>query len=165
MIFARSASVKIEEFASKVQHDCDAVTYSGRLKAPKLLADFVESIVAAVFVDCGWDLKEFWGILEPIAMLEDLKQQPQLVTVLYKLCRKQGKQVEIKYRKKDSKNTASVFVDGEFVACGIVVSKGFSKDRCCKRGRVEVDRNRGWKRDDEGDYCLNIFKSKRFTKE
>lgn len=43
----------------KVRHD-DAVTYGDRLKAPKLLADLVESIAAAIFVDCGCDLKEFW---------------------------------------------------------------------------------------------------------
>lgn len=141
-INAPAVEAKIEEFASKVQHDCDAVTYGGRLKAPKLLADLVESIAAAVFVDCGWDLKEFWlifrGILEPIAMLEDLKQQPQPVTVLYELCQKQGKQVEIKYRKKDAKNTASVFVDGEFVACGYSCQKDSAKIDAAKEAVLKL---------------------------
>ncbi|KAH7866750.1 hypothetical protein Vadar_024387 [Vaccinium darrowii] len=132
-------SETIEEFALKVQHDCDAVTYG---EAPELLADLVESIDVAVFVDCGWDLKEFWlifrGILEPIAMLEDLKQQSQPVTVLYELCQKQGKQVEIKYRKKDSKNSASVFVDREFVACGYSCQKDSAKIDVAKEAVLKL---------------------------
>jgi len=107
-----------------------------------IAAAVCESIAAAVFVDCGWDLKEFWlifrGILEPIAMLEDLKQQPQPVTVLYELCQKQGKQVEIKYRKKDSKNTASVFVDGEFVACGYSCQKDSAKIDAAKEAVLKL---------------------------
>ncbi|KAE9461648.1 hypothetical protein C3L33_06441, partial [Rhododendron williamsianum] len=135
-INAPAVEAKIEEFALKVRHD-DAVTYGDRLKAPKLLADLVESIAAAIFVDCGCDLKEFWlifrSILEPIAMLEDLKQQPQPVSVLYELCQKQGKQVEIKYRKNDSENTACVFVDGEFVACGYSCQKDSAKIDAAKQ--------------------------------
>lgn len=48
-------------------------------------------------------------------MLDTLEQQPQPVTLLFELCQKDGKQVDIKYWAKEEKIIASVFVDGEFV--------------------------------------------------
>lgn len=55
---------KIREFADAVdcEDDCAAVIYGGSVKAPKILADTMESIVAAVYVDVDCDLKRLWVV-------------------------------------------------------------------------------------------------------
>ncbi|CAJ2655827.1 unnamed protein product [Trifolium pratense] len=54
---------KIREFVDAVQRDddCSVVLYGGSVKAPKILADIVESIAAAVYVDVDFDLKKIMG--------------------------------------------------------------------------------------------------------
>ncbi|KAJ8471148.1 hypothetical protein OPV22_025491 [Ensete ventricosum] len=68
------------------------------VEAPKVLADIIESIAAAVFVDCNFDLELLWkvfrGILEPIITSESIDEQP--VATLYDICQKQGSSIEIK---------------------------------------------------------------------
>ncbi|CAN1185877.1 Ribonuclease 3-like protein 2 [Linum perenne] len=82
------------EYAVK-QEDTGPLVYGGSVKAPKVLADIIESIAAAVYVDVGMNLESLWkifkGILEPIVTVEDIKSQPQPITKLYQLCQKQGK--------------------------------------------------------------------------
>ncbi|XP_058745048.1 ribonuclease 3-like protein 2 [Vicia villosa] len=112
----------INEFAEAVdsEDDCVVVKYGGSVKAPKILADIIESIAAAVYVDVDFDLKRLWviirGLLEPIVTLQDLDQKPQPVTMLYEICQKNGKKVEIEQHRNGAKSTASVYVDGELVA-------------------------------------------------
>jgi dsRNA-specific ribonuclease len=55
---------KIREFADAVQKEdnCSVVLYGGSVKAPKILADIVESIAAAVYVDVDFDLKKLWVV-------------------------------------------------------------------------------------------------------
>ncbi|KAL0353666.1 UNVERIFIED_CONTAM: Ribonuclease 3-like protein 2 [Sesamum angustifolium] len=55
-------------------------------------------------------------LLEPIVMLDVLEQQPQPVTMLFELCQKDGKKVDIKHWRKGERDIASVYVDGHFVA-------------------------------------------------
>lgn len=50
----------MKEFVLAVQEEEETEFYGGVMKAPKVLADIVESIAAAVYVDCGFDLKELW---------------------------------------------------------------------------------------------------------
>ncbi|CAJ2655824.1 unnamed protein product [Trifolium pratense] len=113
---------KIREFADAVQRedDCSVVLYGGSVKAPKILADIVESIAAAVYVDVDFDLKKLWviirGLLEPIVTLDDLEQRPQPVTMLFEICQKNGKKVDIRQWRNGAKSTASVYVDEELVA-------------------------------------------------
>ncbi|OMP04391.1 hypothetical protein COLO4_09700 [Corchorus olitorius] len=122
---------KVREFAEAVSQEEDAISYGGSIKAPKVLADIVESLAAAVYVDINFDLIKLWeiigGLLEPIATLEDLQQQPQPVTVLFEHCQKLGKHVDIKHWKKGLTNITSVYVDGEFVASGSSEQKQISK--------------------------------------
>ena len=47
---------------------------------------------------------------------DDLRQQPQPVTMLYEFCQKQGKHIDIKHWRNGVKNIASVYLDGRFVA-------------------------------------------------
>ncbi|KAJ8534432.1 hypothetical protein K7X08_016160 [Anisodus acutangulus] len=96
--------------------------YGGVLKAPKVLADIVESVMDAVYLDCGFDVNALWvifrGLLEPIIMLNVLEEQPQPVTMLLGLSKKDGKQVDVEHRKEGDKNKASVYLDGQFIASG-----------------------------------------------
>ncbi|KAF9612434.1 hypothetical protein IFM89_000182 [Coptis chinensis] len=59
-------------------------------KVKNILADIVEPVAAAVYVDAKFDLKFMWEVfsplLEPIVALENLQQQP--LTMLYELCQK-----------------------------------------------------------------------------
>ena len=36
--------------------------YGGSVKAPKFLADIVESVAAAIYVDCNFDLQVLWVV-------------------------------------------------------------------------------------------------------
>ncbi|XP_021287715.1 ribonuclease 3-like protein 2 isoform X2 [Herrania umbratica] len=106
---------KVREFAKVVSQEDDPVSYGGSMKAPKVLADIVESVAAAVYVDVNFDLSKLWV------------QQPQPVTVLFEFCQKQGKHVDIKHWKKGLTNVASVYVDGSFIASGSSEQKDIAK--------------------------------------
>ncbi|XP_045833125.1 ribonuclease 3-like protein 2 [Trifolium pratense] len=113
---------KIREFVEAVEKEKDfsVVVYGGSVKAPKILADVMESVAAAVYVDVDFDLQKLWviirGLLEPIVTLDDLEQTPQPVTMLYESCQKSGKFLDIRQCRDGAKSTASVYVDGELVA-------------------------------------------------
>ncbi|CAH9108114.1 unnamed protein product [Cuscuta europaea] len=114
---APSLEEKVKEFVLVVQEEDEAEFYGGAIKAPKILADIVESIAAAVYVDVGFDLKEFWkvfrGLLEPIITPDVLQNQPQPVTMLFEHCQKVGKCVDIRHKKIGQNNIASIYIDGE----------------------------------------------------
>ncbi|KAJ8754826.1 hypothetical protein K2173_015338 [Erythroxylum novogranatense] len=122
---------KIGEFIDAVKEEDDVVIHAGSVKAPKVLADIVESVAAAIYVDVDFDLERLWvifrGLLEPIAMPEHLQQQPQPVALLFELCQKHGKQVDIKHWKKGLVSIVSVFVDGELIASGSSEQKEIAK--------------------------------------
>lgn len=50
----------MKDFVIAVGQEEQAQFHGGAMKAPKVLADIVESVAAAVYVDCGFDLKAFW---------------------------------------------------------------------------------------------------------
>ncbi|MCI00227.1 ribonuclease 3-like protein 2, partial [Trifolium medium] len=52
----------IREFVEAVEKENDfaVVVYGGSVKAPKILADVMESVAAAVYVDVDFDLKKLW---------------------------------------------------------------------------------------------------------
>ncbi|CAN1185876.1 Ribonuclease 3-like protein 2 [Linum perenne] len=131
------------EYAVK-QEDTGPLVYGGSVKAPKVLADIIESIAAAVYVDVGMNLESLWkifkGILEPIVTVEDIKSQPQPITKLYQLCQKQGKYVYIKYWKREMKNVATVFVDGRFLVSSCFCNqKETAKLDACRRALDKLD--------------------------
>ncbi|KAK4275875.1 hypothetical protein QN277_018889 [Acacia crassicarpa] len=123
---------KVREFVEVVSQEEDGlVTYGGSVKAPKVLADIVESVAAAVYVDVNYDLHMFWGIfrgvLEPLVASDDLKQQPQPVTMIYELCQKQGKKVRIKHWQDGGKIHAGVYVNGKSVAMAVSDQKNIAR--------------------------------------
>ncbi|PON41196.1 Ribonuclease III [Parasponia andersonii] len=136
---------KVREFAESVYNEEDAVAHGGSIKAPKVLADIVESIAAAIYVDVNFDLQRLWvifrGLLEPMVTLEDLMQQPQPVTMLFELCQKHGKQVDIRHWRDESKNVASVYVDGKFVASGSSEHKEIAKLNAAKLALCKLSKS------------------------
>ncbi|KAJ6728323.1 RIBONUCLEASE 3-LIKE PROTEIN 2-RELATED [Salix koriyanagi] len=136
---------KVKEFSDAVgreDDDDDGLVYGGSIKAPKILADIVESVAAAVYVDVDFDLQKLWvifrGILEPIVTFEDLRQQPQPVTTLFEMCQKQGKIVDIKHWKNESRNIASVHVDGQFIASSSSEQKEIAKLNAAKGALLKL---------------------------
>ncbi|XP_049401560.1 ribonuclease 3-like protein 2 [Solanum stenotomum] len=47
---------KVKEFVITVQQEEEMEFYGGMIKAPKVLADIVESVMGAVYLDCGFDV-------------------------------------------------------------------------------------------------------------
>ncbi|KAM0063757.1 putative ribonuclease III [Helianthus debilis subsp. tardiflorus] len=107
------------EFLIEVNEE-DMVVYGGQMKAPKVLADIVESVAAAVYIDCGFNLQDTWmifrRILEPLVMLNVILAEPQPITALYEVCQKDGKQLDIQYRRNGDRTIASVYMDGTLIA-------------------------------------------------
>ncbi|KAF9588213.1 hypothetical protein IFM89_008283 [Coptis chinensis] len=129
---APSLDAKVNEFSLAIKEEEESyenLAYGGKVKAPKILADIVEAIAAAIYVDVKFDLKFMWEVfsplLEPIVTLENLKQQP--VTMLYELCQKQGKNVDIKHWRRGENNITNVFVDGKLLASACSEQKETSK--------------------------------------
>ncbi|KAL0362852.1 UNVERIFIED_CONTAM: Ribonuclease 3-like protein 2, partial [Sesamum calycinum] len=118
---ATALEEKVREFVMSVEQEDEAEIYGGLVTAPKVLADIVESVAAAVYVDCNFDLQSMWliisNLLKPIVTLDVLEQQPHPVTMLFEQCQKYGKKVEIKHsRKGESEIIASVYVNGLLIA-------------------------------------------------
>ncbi|PHT35394.1 hypothetical protein CQW23_23094 [Capsicum baccatum] len=133
---------KVKEFVIAVKQEEDMEFHGGMIKAPKVLADIVESVMGAVFLDCGFDVNAFWvifrGLLEPIIMLNMLEEQPQPVTMLFGLCKKDGKQVDVEHRKEGEKNIASVYLDGQFIASASSEHKENAKLQVAKAALKEL---------------------------
>ncbi|KAI8557554.1 hypothetical protein RHMOL_Rhmol04G0019700 [Rhododendron molle] len=148
---ATALDEKVNEFALAVQEEEDTVVHGGEVKAPKVLADIVESVAGAVYVDCNFDLRVFWEkfgrLLEPIVEPEILQKQPQPVTMLYELCHKDGRQVDIKHWRKREKDIASIYVGGQFIASASSENKDNAKlhaarealKKLCVSEKMDVD--------------------------
>lgn len=54
--------LQVKEFAEAVSQEDNTAVYGGSIKAPKVLADIVESIAAAIYVDIDFDLQKLWMV-------------------------------------------------------------------------------------------------------
>ncbi|KAK4805014.1 hypothetical protein SAY86_004831 [Trapa natans] len=128
---AASLDDKVRNFTKAVQGEEEIAIHGGSVKAPKVLADIMESVAAAIYVDVDFNLKKLWLIfrhlLEPIVTLNELRNQPQPVSLLYELCQKKGKTVNIHHCRKGEKDVATVSVDGKFIASGSSEHKEIAK--------------------------------------
>ncbi|KAK4398549.1 Ribonuclease 3-like protein 2 [Sesamum angolense] len=145
---ATALEEKVREFVMSVEQEDEAEIYGGLVKAPKVLADIVESVAAAVYVDCNFDLQSMWliisNLLKPIVMLDVLEQQPQPVTMLFELCQKYGKKVEIKHsRKGESEIIASVYVNGLLIASASSEQKENAKLHAAKAALCKLSYESG----------------------
>ncbi|KAL7593457.1 hypothetical protein Lser_V15G35324 [Lactuca serriola] len=102
---------KVREFVIAVEED-EMVDYGEQMKAPKVLADIVESVAGAVYEDCGFNLQKLWVVirelLEPMIMLNVLEKQSQPVTMIYEACEKEGKIVDTKKGRKEKKENVKL---------------------------------------------------------
>ncbi|KAJ0264565.1 Ribonuclease 3-like protein 2 [Hirschfeldia incana] len=128
---APSLDEKVIEFSEAVSKEDDSVYYGGLVKAPKVLADLVESIAGAVYIDVNFDLQIFWvifrGLLEPIRTLDELQREPQPISMLFQLCDKHDKRLGIRYSKEGRSVIADVCFDGELFASGSAENKDTAK--------------------------------------
>ncbi|KAL9236287.1 hypothetical protein vseg_010975 [Gypsophila vaccaria] len=136
--------LRVREFALAVESEEDtAAVYGGAVKAPKVLADIVESVIAAVYVDCDFNLKLLWQVirclLEPIVTLETLPLQP--VTMLFELCQKRGLQIDIQHWRKADRNICSIYVDGKLIATGTSDQKDIAKLNAAKEALAKLNQS------------------------
>ncbi|KAL0743099.1 hypothetical protein Bca4012_084612 [Brassica carinata] len=128
---APSLDEKVTEFSEAVCKEDDSDYYGGSVKAPKVLADLLESIAGAVYIDVNLDLQRFWvifrGLLEPIFTLDELQRQPQPISMLFQLCHKHDKRLDIRYSKVGKSISAGVYLDDELFASGSAENKDIAK--------------------------------------
>ncbi|OAY83636.1 Ribonuclease 3-like protein 2 [Ananas comosus] len=126
--------IQVSQFTEAVlqepEDDLVGLLYGGStVKAPKVLADIVEAIAAAVYVDSNFHLEMLWkvirGIMEPIITAETVDEQP--VTTLHELCQKYKKNAMFKHWRRDNTNVVNVFVDGDLVGIGSSEQKMIAK--------------------------------------
>nr|CAD1842585.1 unnamed protein product [Ananas comosus var. bracteatus] len=90
---------------------------NGLLDPPKVLADIVESLLGAVFIDSNKSLdtvsKVFKKLAEPLIRLETLGKHP--VSELYELCQKLGWGVRFMKDGWTENLTVEVLIDGKLV--------------------------------------------------
>ncbi|KAF6169265.1 hypothetical protein GIB67_013695 [Kingdonia uniflora] len=126
---ANALDVQIQDFVTAIRQEGEVEQFGGKVKAPKVLADIVESVAAAIYIDLNYDLKRLWDVfqhvLEPMVTKDCLHDQP--VTVLYELCQKLGKQVTFEQTRRGSKNYATAYVDGKAVGSGVSGQKHTAK--------------------------------------
>lgn len=62
--------------------------------------------------------------------------------MLFELCQKQGKQVDIRHWRKGAKNIASVYVNGRFVASGSSEQKEIAKLNAAKQALSKLSQSK-----------------------
>ncbi|KAF5189938.1 Ribonuclease 3-like protein [Thalictrum thalictroides] len=133
---APSLALKVNEFSLAIEQEGDEILpYGGLVKAPKVLADITESVAAAIYVDCNFNLKLLWEffspLLEPIVTVENIQQQP--VTMVYEICQKEGKSVNFTHWRKGTQNFTNIFVNGKLMGSGSSEKKEISKLSAAKQ--------------------------------
>lgn len=53
---------QIREFVNAIENEGGKAVYGRSVKAPKVLADIVESVAAAVYIDVDFDLVNLWKV-------------------------------------------------------------------------------------------------------
>ncbi|CAB4308425.1 unnamed protein product [Prunus armeniaca] len=103
---------KIGEFVEAVINGEEDVGFF-ESDEPKVLADIVESVAAAIYIELNFDLVKLWmkfkPLLEPIYTLENLRDHP--MTILKEFCKKSGKRLYVLPR--DETGNINVYVDGQ----------------------------------------------------
>ncbi|KAI9095377.1 hypothetical protein K1719_026411 [Acacia pycnantha] len=113
---------QIDEFIKEILEY--PIHSNGLIDVPKCLADLVESIIGAVFIDSHSNIDIVWQVfrplLEPMIDAETLKTHP--VTELYQVLQKHNLKPQFVDLWKDSM-AVEVLVDGQLVGKGICGSK------------------------------------------
>ncbi|KAL9236285.1 hypothetical protein vseg_010974 [Gypsophila vaccaria] len=137
---AHALHLQVQEFALAVESEEETAVYGGAVKAPRVLADIVESVIAAVYIDCDFNLKFLWqvirGLLEPIITPENMTLQP--VTMLVELYQKQGQQVNFKEWREADRNICSIYVDGNLISAGTSDHKDIARLNAAKEALAKL---------------------------
>ncbi|XP_042471814.1 ribonuclease 3-like protein 2 [Zingiber officinale] len=129
----------VAEFTAMVMkeapEDAGRLQHGGYIKAPKVLADIVESFAAAVYIDCHYNLETFWkifrGLLEPVITEETVEEQP--VAALYMLCQKHGRRLDLKNQTEGSLCFVSVLVDEQLVCTAYSQKKATARINAARK--------------------------------
>uniref|UniRef100_A0A1D1XPC4 Ribonuclease 3-like protein 3 n=1 Tax=Anthurium amnicola TaxID=1678845 RepID=A0A1D1XPC4_9ARAE len=108
---------QIEDFAQAM---LDYPIHSnGLIDAPKVLADIVESLLGAIFVDSRSNLETVWKVYKrlsaPMISPKTLGRHP--VSELLELCQKRGLSLRFLKDTWSENTTVGVMVDGKLVGC------------------------------------------------
>lgn len=129
----------IEEFVKDIADNSKSFR-CGDLKPIKVLADIVESLAGAVFLDNGYSADKVWEVfrplLEPLVIPETLKLHP--VTELQELCQKKGKYPEYEHWRIGNIETAQVLIDGKVVGIGENQRKDLARRVAAKNALDEL---------------------------
>ncbi|XP_057859570.1 endoribonuclease Dicer homolog 1-like [Cryptomeria japonica] len=114
---------------------------SNQAKTPKMLADIVESIAGAVFVDCGNSVDKVWEVfeplLQPLAGPETLEEHP--VAELQEFCQREKKHIEYKSDKVDDVLVCvDVFIDGQLMGTGKNAVKKLAKREAARNAFLNL---------------------------
>ncbi|PNT76335.1 hypothetical protein BRADI_1g47117v3 [Brachypodium distachyon] len=120
----------IELVKQELEDDFSTAPYGGCVvKAPKVLADIVEAIAAAVYMDCKSDIEKFWKVtrrlFEPLITVETMHEQP--MSMLNELCQKHGMVPQFKESKKGEMTVIKIFVGGALVGMGSSEQRAIAK--------------------------------------
>lgn len=131
---------QIEDFAEDISKY--PLHSNGLVYAPKVLADIVESIVGAVYIDSKCCLDTVWKVfkdlLEPITIPQTLGINP--VTELYELCQKRSWTVKFENSWKKSA-TIKVYVQQQLVGqATYAVKKEIAEKRAAKDALCHIDK-------------------------
>ncbi|CAN0897047.1 Ribonuclease 3-like protein 3 [Linum grandiflorum] len=111
---------QVEEFSKEIKEF--PVHSNGLVHPPKTLADLVESLIGAVYIDCNCSTDTVWKVfkrlLEPIVEKDTLKVHP--VTELLEICQKKKLKLEFKGLWKEG---IDVYVNDQIVGRGSYESK------------------------------------------
>ncbi|KAK4354119.1 hypothetical protein RND71_026313 [Anisodus tanguticus] len=92
---------------------------TGLIDPPKVLADVVESLIGAIYIDCNFSMDTTWqvveGLLQPLITLANLETHP--VTKFYEVCQKYGWSVKLIDTWEET-GEMEFFVDGKFAGKG-----------------------------------------------
>ncbi|CAB4308426.1 unnamed protein product [Prunus armeniaca] len=126
---------KIGEFIEAVINGAEEVGFV-ESEEPKVLADIVESVAAAIYIELNFDLDKLWmkfkPLLEPIYTLENLQGHP--VTILKEFCEKNVKRLEVRLRDETGNiSIADVYVDGQLNGSGSAKRKNTAQRIAAKQ--------------------------------
>lgn len=132
---------KVEEFKNAtLEYPLHSV---GLIEPPKVLADIVESLIGAIYIDSNFSLDITWHVvkdlLQPLIPLTKLEIHP--VTKIYELCQKNGLRAEFVDLWEKTREV-EVFVDGKFVGRGKSSGKKIiALNRAAQNAYYQVVRN------------------------
>ncbi|KAL3363780.1 hypothetical protein AABB24_012822 [Solanum stoloniferum] len=137
----QSFNEQVEEFRSATL-EYPLHSY-GCINPPKVLADIVEALIAAIYIDCNFSIDITWqavkDMLQPLITPETLEIQP--VTKIMQLCQKNKLEINIVDNWEETREF-ECFVDGKSVAKGkSSQNKDTAKNRAAYNAYEQVIEN------------------------